>query len=276
MRSPSAVLLSGVMFLAVAACNGASAPRMGQVNVRLTDSPLPGIASATVRISKVYVIGGSDGSASRFTISDTPQDYDLLTLQDGVTALLGSASIPVGNYTQLRLVVDQATVTLAAGMTFSDGSTSKTLPVPSGMESGIKVNFAGPVNVHPGQTDLVVDFDVSRNFVFTGDRSRPDGVLFTPLLHGSVMDVAGSISGASAPASANGQLFAIVSTPAGPDTVATALTDPSTGVYTLWFLPPATYTVADSAAGYVTATQTVIVGPGQAVTGVDFTLTPTP
>ncbi len=273
MRRPSALLTNGIALLAIAACNGTTGPGMGQLNVHLTDAPLAGIASAMVRITKVYLIGGGDASGPRFTITDTPHDYDLLTLQNGATALLGSASIPVGDYTQLRLVVGQATVTLAPGMTFSDGSTSKTVKIPSGMESGIKVNFSGPVHIHPGQTDLVVDFDVSRNFVFTGGSSSPTGVLFTPVLHASVMDVAGSISGTSSPPSAMARLFAIRTTPTGPDTVTSAQADATTGAYKLWFLPPATYTVADTAAGYKNATQAVTVGPAQNVTGVNFTLT---
>ena len=45
-----------------------------------------------------------------------------LALQGGVTAALGSAEIPVGTYTQLRLIVDSAQVTLKAPITFTSGS----------------------------------------------------------------------------------------------------------------------------------------------------------
>ncbi len=185
MHSSSRSLLGGVALWAIAACSGANDPGMGQLSVSLSDAPLASVASATVHISQVYLVGG-EGESHRFVISDTPQDYDLLTLQNGVTALLGTASIPVGDYAQLRLVVAEATVTLPAGMTFSDGSTSQTLKVPSGMQTGIKVNFGGPLHIDPGQTSVVVDFDVSRNFVLTGDPSHPDRALFTPLLQGSV------------------------------------------------------------------------------------------
>jgi len=193
MRTHSLPLVSALALLAIPACNTGglqSTTQSGRLNVYLTDAPLGDVASATVTISKVYLIGGSDESGSRFTITDTPQDYDLLTLQDGVTALLGSASIPAGDYTQLRLVVDQATITLAAGVTFSDGSSSKTLKVPSGGQSGIKIQLAGPLHIEPGETNLIVDFDVSQNFVFTGEPSHPNGVLFKPVLHASLEDAA--------------------------------------------------------------------------------------
>ena len=92
----------------------------------------------------------------------------------------------MGSYEQLRLVVDSARVTLASGNTFSDGTTEKTLKVPGGDNSGLKVNFAGPVMVDPGHTTVTVDFDVSQSFIFQGNASMPNGVLFTPVLHGSV------------------------------------------------------------------------------------------
>jgi len=244
-----------------------SGPQMSRVTAYLTDAPAPALASAEVWVSRIYLVGGDSG---RVTISDMPQSFDLLQLQGGVTALLGAATIPAGDYAQLRLVVDSARLTLDTGMTFADGSTSKLMKVPSGAQTGIKVDFGGAVPIAPGHTDLVIDFDVSRNFIFTGPPGGSFGVLFTPTLHASVMDVSGSIAGTSLPVAARGHLFAIL----GTDTVTSALADTVTGAYRLSFLPPGTYTVADSAAGYTTGIMTVTVGSAQNVTGVDFTLTP--
>ncbi len=253
-----------VSLCALVACN--EGPRLGQVSVRLTDAPNPGIASADVWVSRVYLVGGDSG----VNISTTPAQYDLLSLQGGVTTLLGSSLIPVGDYEQLRLVVDSARITLAGSATFSDGSNTRTLKVPSGMQTGIKVNFGGPVHVAPGQTTLVVDFDASRSFVFTGSGSSPTGALFTPVLHGTAQDVAGSVSGTVSPDTAHAQLVAIAG---AADTVATTAAD-STGTYSLMFLPPGSYTVAAKATGFTTATQAVTVGSAQHVTGVNFTLAP--
>ena len=250
--------------LALAACH--EGPQLGHVSVLLTEAPNPGIATATVWVSRVSLMGGDSG----VDITTTPAQYDLLSLQGGVTALMGSSLIPVGDYEQLRLVVDSASITLADGATFSDGSSTRSLKVPSGMQTGIKVNFGGPVHVAPGQTTLVVDFDVSRSFVFTGAGSSPTGVLFKPVLHATAQDVAGSVSGMVSPDTAHAHLFAIAGTA---DTVATTAAD-STGAYALLFLPPGTYTIAASATGFTTATQLVTVGNAQHVTGVNFTLTP--
>lgn len=243
------------------ACEGGAGPQMSHVFVRLTDAPA-GITSAHAWISTVYLIGG-DGT-SRFTISTGPStDYDLLALQGGVTTLLGDNTIPAGDYEQLRLVVDSAFVLL-------DGETDpRTLKVPSGMQTGIKVEWNGPVHIQGGRTDLTVDFDVSRSFIITGP-TPPRQVLFKPVLHGVVTDLSGSISGTSSPATALGRVFAIV----GTDTVATADADPTTGAYTIMFLPAATYTVLDSStvSGHKPPTQSVVVAASQNVTGVDFTI----
>ena len=171
---------------------------------------------------------------------------------------------------QLRFVVDSARVTLVAGKTFSDGTNSKTMKTPSAQQSGIKVNFSGPVNVTPGQTILVVDFDVARNFVFTGPSASPTGVLFKPVLHASVRDVAGSIAGTVTPVSARARLYAIMNG----DTVTSALADSVTGSYKLWFLTPGSYSVAATATGFTTQTASTSVAEAQNVTSVNFALVP--
>lgn len=243
------------------ACEGGAGPQMSHVFVRLTDAPA-GITAAHAWISTVYLVGG-DGT-SRVTISTGPStEYDLLALQGGVTALLGDNTIPAGDYEQLRLVVDSASVLL-------DGETDpRVLKVPSGMQTGIKVEFGGPVHIQPGRTDLTVDFDVSQSFVITGP-TPPRQVLFKPVLHGVLTDLSGSISGTSSPASALGRVFAI----SGTDTIATADADPTSGAYTIAFLPAATYTVLDSStvSGHKAPTQSVVVAASQAVTGVNFTI----
>lgn len=181
MRNPTRpfLSLSAVALTALLACEG-TGPQLAPVKLFLTDAPSDQIASAQVWISRAYLVPGG------FTITDTPQQFDLLLLQNGVTALVGNNDIPVGDYAQVRLVVDSAIVTLVDGVTFADGSTSRMLKVPSGAESGIKVVFAGQVHIDPAGADIVVDFPVGENFVFQGPASSPQGVLFTPTLRGTV------------------------------------------------------------------------------------------
>lgn len=175
-----------VLAAALGACQGAGEPQMSRVTAWLMDAPpaTDMIQSAQVTISTVYLVG-SDGT-SRDTLSKNAGAFDLLTLQNGLKAFLGSATVVAGDYEQLRLVVTDATITLKTGFTFSDGSSSQDLKVPSGSQTGIKVNFGGPVHIPPPVTNLTIDFPVDSNFVFTAGTSSPNGVLFKPVVHGTV------------------------------------------------------------------------------------------
>lgn len=155
-----------------------------QVRVMLTDAPADQIASAKVTISRVYVVGDNDAQVDLRLATDTPLSFELLDLRNGLTALLADHAVPAGTYNQLRLVVESAEVTLVDGVTFSDGSSTKSLTVPSGMQSGIKVQLASPIDADAGELTIVtVDFDVEDNFVLQGPADAPNGVIFTPVLH---------------------------------------------------------------------------------------------
>ncbi len=267
-KSVLKVAIGAVALAALAAgCEKSStAAGTGQVSVFLSDATGPGIQSATVWISRVYLIGGADSTGPHFTIDSTPTMYDLLTLQNGVTAALGTATIPVGSYEQLRFIVDSAQVTLAPGEHFADGSSTKSLTVPSGMQTGIKVNFATPVQVTPGQTILVADFSVSQSFVFTGPATAPTGVLFKPVIHAVVQDQAASISGTVAKANLPAKVYAIFQT--NSDTLGIATPD-TTGAYAIRFLTPGTYTVTAVGAG-LNASKTLTLRAAEDTTGVNF------
>lgn len=262
----SAVVLTSLLALGACSDGGTSTADMGTLTLRLADAPGEEVESAMIWVSGVSVIG-DDGT---HVISSDTASYDLLALQHGVTAYLGSEEIPVGHYNQLRLIVDSARVTLKSPVTFTSGSSSALMKVPSGSTSGLKVNL-GNVNVVPGETVLLVDFDVSRSFVFQGPPGGPKSASFKPVIHATVMDIAGSIAGTVLPVEARAGLYAIQ----GLDTIATAAADTLTGAYVLRYLAPGMYTVSASATGFQNASvEGVMVGNSQAVTGVDFTLAP--
>ncbi len=183
--------LAGVV-LAASACSDTTGPQLSRVRVELTDAPADIIAKADVWISQVYLQGGGDDDADGggrvvlFENSEEPLHFDLLTLQDGVTAdLTGFVNVDPGSYQGLRLVVDSARVTLIEGVTFADGTDNATLFVPSGSQSGIKVKLDDLVVVAEGESvSILVDFDVYDNFVIQGEHG-PGGVrsiIFTPSL----------------------------------------------------------------------------------------------
>jgi hypothetical protein len=197
--------LLAVLSLAVllGACDDSSTDLAGdgQVRVMLTDAPSDYLDVAEVCISQVYLQGSAEseedeeeedeGNNGGRTVLWDKQDgpaqcFDLLELQ-GVSAEIAETDVPAGTYHQLRFIVESATVTLAEGYTFSDGeSTTMDLQVPSGAQSGIKVNLLEPVQVEDQTVvEVTVDADVNANFVIQGNPETPagiHGVLFTPSL----------------------------------------------------------------------------------------------
>jgi hypothetical protein len=160
----------------------------GTLRVMLTDAPVDLLESALVTISRIYLVAADadSGFVELLPEGEDPKTYDLLLLQDGIEALLADTPVPEDSYAQLRLVVDEATVTLADGYEFRDGTTSRTLHVPSGQQSGIKIKLAEPIVIEEGVILIVVvDFDVNDNFVIQGNPDTPagiHGILFTPVL----------------------------------------------------------------------------------------------
>ncbi len=101
-------------------------------------------------------------------LSDTPQSFDLLSLQNDVTAALAGAALQPGTYPQLRLLVDDAFVVT--------GGTSEALHLASGIETGIKINLDATVELGMAYT-VVLDFDAHQSVKHTGQ-----GWLLTPVI----------------------------------------------------------------------------------------------
>lgn len=272
MRSSIQYLGVGLALMA-AACssdNSTGGSGTGTVEIRLTDAPSDDFQSATIFVSQVSLQPG-DANASAVVVSSTKASFDLLTLQNGVTAELGQNAVPTGTYSQVRMIVDSARVVLKSGNTFSDGSTTAILKVPSGSESGLKINFGTPISVTAGQTVLLVDFDLSQSFVFQGPRSHPNSVLLKPVVHATALNVAASISGTITPSTSAAAVYAI----SGTDTVQTTFANATTGTYTLSGLPPGTYVVAAKATGFqVSVSASIVLTNAQNLTGIDLVLLP--
>lgn len=271
--------------LAVAACSDSTGNNTGTASLRvlLTDGPSIAYDSAIVWIGAVTLL---PVEGDPIVITDEGGKFDLLDLQNGVTAELGSVDIEPGDYRELRLVVTDAYVGLAPPWEFDDGTTERFLKIPSGAQSGIKVKLGTGdgdgeegVTIAPGETILVVDFDVSQNFKTQGNPNTPaglKGVLFTPVLRAVVSDIAGSIAG-TVTSSADGSPIVGATVRAsievdGETVEATAVTG-SDGTYVIRFLAPGTYEVSVDA--FSAAAQTVEVGEGEDVTDVDFSGTGT-
>lgn len=188
--------LAGAAALGALACGeDVSGPSDGtaRVKILLTDAPADYIESAEIWVSHVYLQARDDDDPETdprvdlFNDPENPRTYDLMLLRDGVTAdLTADVEVDPANYGQLRIIVDSAFVTLIEGYEFNDGTTTRSLKVPSGAQTGIKVQLTEPIEAEEGEvTVLTVDFDVNENFVLQGNPETPagiNGILFTPVL----------------------------------------------------------------------------------------------
>jgi hypothetical protein len=189
-------LAATLALVALGACGDeVSGPEAAaRVRVLLTDAPADYLASAEVCISRIYLQPSDDDEAeeaSRVTLWEKAaegqaQCIDLLTLPGITAGLTEAVEVPAGTYPQLRFVVESATVTLDAEYAFEDEATSRALKVPSGGQSGIKVQLLEPVFAEGATvTEITVDADVDKNFVIQGNPHTPagiKGVIFTPHL----------------------------------------------------------------------------------------------
>jgi len=223
--------IAAVATLAVFTIGGCSSSptssnETGTLSVRLVDSPA---AYQQVNISVIRVevhAAGSDSASGWFTINDVPATYDLLTLRNGASQVLGDRELAVGKYTQIRLII-------GAGSNVVIQDTTYPLQIPSGTQTGIKLN--SEFDIAAGELyELVLDFDADRSIHLTGN-----GVyMLKPVIRVQAMVTSGSISGAVLPVAAR----AVISTILAPDTVS-AFADTLSGAFKLMALPAGSYSV---------------------------------
>lgn len=185
----------------------------GTVAVQLTDAPF---SSDSVKSVDVFVVrvdartaAADDAAAAQdvdtpsadgwVTLASPNQSFNLLSLQHGATATLGSAPLAAGTYSGLRLIIDptKSSVTLKNG-TVLTATSSPSVTFPSAAHSGLKINLAQPVTVSGGgTTTLLVDFDVNNSFVMRGNSINQNGLLFKPVINATISNAASVLASVS-------------------------------------------------------------------------------
>ena len=140
------------------------APRTGTLALYLTDAPLDAknVTGVYIIIDEIqYHLGNQWVTCEEF---EAPQIYDLLELTGGNSTLLGLFTLPAGNYTQIRFMLDipemgSSPASSGCYVEFADNSTEP-LFAPSGNTTGYKA--IGRFEVTADETVTVTaDFDVS-------------------------------------------------------------------------------------------------------------------
>ena len=264
LRRPIAATMTLVLAAAASAC-GDSTVSFGEranLTVLLTDAAVDYIDAADVDIGAVELIPADGGAPIPLAEDGTDGPVNLLTLQNATTEVLADLEIETGTYTQLRLIVESASVTLKDGYEFTDGTTTRELFVPSGAQTGIKLSLSAgegdPTDGIDVTDDLVIvlDFDVSQSFVMQGNAETPAGIhgmLFKPTLRVVIDDASGTISGTVSTALEETDVegLQVIATPVEllegeteefQTSIVTTMTD-ADGAYTLQFVTPGAYVV---------------------------------
>jgi hypothetical protein len=167
------ILGSLVVALATTSCGGGSGGSMGgggpgggggggttgTLKLSVTDDPFPLdlVTEAVVHVTEVKLHHDADGDSGFISLPVPPGGItiDLVTLRDGITADLTSATLLPGSYAQARLVIDDASLTLTNGNVYSTALGN--LDLTSGKTSGLKIFIDPPFEIVAGQTTSFQD-----------------------------------------------------------------------------------------------------------------------
>lgn len=251
----------------------------GTVVLKLTDAPFPVsmVSQAMVTIDKieiratdtVYTAEGDTIAPGQFIVLSTDtQEFNLLDLQNGLTADLVQMEIGTGTYDMIRMHVASSKIVLADGTEFA-------MKIPSGMQSGLKIILNPSLVVEDGTvSEILVDFNLDKSFTVMGNPKAKNGIkgfIFKPVIRAQCQLHAGSIWGTVSENDTTVVPEALVKILQADTVFSSALTG-TTGKYGLVGVPAGTYKMVCEKEGYVSDTVEAVVVIPQEKTIQDFTL----
>lgn len=270
-----------VTIFAIAACNEENTPNLssntGRLNIELTDAPIniDLVQEANVTITRVEARRALDSAEADSTspfieLSSETETYNLLELRNGVTETLVDMEVPAGQYDLIRLYVDEASLALNNGESYS-------VKVPSGKQTGIKIFIEPDLQVQGGLTsNLLLDIDISKSFIMKGNMNTPAGIKgfnFKPVIRAVNKTTAGRLEGMVSDTAQTPLEEAAVWIEK--DTVVSTTYSDTTGGYAILGIPEGTYDLYAAKQGYDTVrVNNIDITPGNHTTR-DLELTPT-
>jgi hypothetical protein len=147
----------------ITACGGGGGDDgMGRLSLAVTDAPVDEARAVVIQFSGVAFKREGMGPETVTDLDPSPRQIDLLQFQNGRAAvLLDNVPLQAGRYEWLRLIVNNEPNVRDSFLTLDSGAECE-LRVPSGAESGLKLNrgFTLPAD---GSVALTVDFDLHKS-----------------------------------------------------------------------------------------------------------------
>lgn len=163
------------------------------LQVNLTDAP-GDVVKANVVIESVSIVPEEDTSDGDSTdvgisvLSEENFEVDLTTLQGGVDTLMSELEIESGSYGQIRMITADPDSFDVEYETANGDTSQADLFIPSGSQTGIKVNFdpALTVGASTDTVDVTLDFSVEDSFIPRGPEGETNKYNFKPTVQASV------------------------------------------------------------------------------------------
>lgn len=163
------------------------------LQMHLTDAP-GDVTKANVIIESASIVpveDTSDGDSTDTGVSvltNESFEVDLTQLQGAVDTLMAELELDAGTYSQVRLITANPDQFDVAYETANGDTAQANLFVPSGSQTGIKVNFDSPLTVDSSvdTVDVTLDFSVEESFVPRGQEGQTSDYNFKPTVQAMV------------------------------------------------------------------------------------------
>ena len=133
------VLALACLALPLAACGSGSGSSSASLNLGIIDSPVASASAVVISFTGVELQPSSGGKPVTFNFASA-QTINLLSEQNGNEAsLLSGASVPAGNYSWIRLLLNVGTNGTVANSYIEVNGAQYPLIIPSGAETGLKL-----------------------------------------------------------------------------------------------------------------------------------------
>jgi uncharacterized protein DUF4382 len=193
MRILRVVGLVSAVTLPVLTCETSTVLSTGNVTrTFITDSPFPYHRVARVDLYVVSVSASltpdtSAGSSSFVTLATPHRLINVLALQNGMRDELGSAALPSGSITAVRMVIDtdSSSITLRSGAVLTGNSTPGIHWQSSAGRPVLNALVNEQINVPTEGGHVVIDYDVGEAFIppqVIDPTSTDSGFVFSPVL----------------------------------------------------------------------------------------------
>lgn len=194
------LLITSTAILFAVGCSTSPDTGTGTLEVRMFDAP-GDYQEVNVFVDRVEM-NRSESDEGWQVVSEPGQQYDLLKLTNGDFEVIADAELETGTYQQIRLILGRDNNNVVI-----DGE-EQSLTIPSGQETGVKLNVDATIEEGIRYV-LLLDFNVNRSVVKTGETSSP-GYILQPVIRATSEARSANIGGTVLPVESSALITAFI------------------------------------------------------------------